>query len=396
MATNRDPLQNLFGLDDRERLAARSTFGALADDEDTITRTAETTPAPATATPATPVTPVTPAEETSAEAEEETSTPRTPDEIAADMEEARETYEHRTHGAGSVARKAVSILLGAATAGLVGLDYALKANAYKDAQYAAEYNAQIAEYMTEAVESLHQAGLGLGNTGHPMWDNQAMELYFPNMTGFFTENLKDNPELAEEIYSRFNESLYYKNDVLDAYAQSRGYEDYMALQSWAEGYFAHMFNSDGTVAVETTISQLNDYYTIMADMYNYVGDEAIAHYSEELFMHGLNQEALEGIKFVTTEIKDEAGNIISTELSTEVLEGAINVNAQGWDTGDTLSALAVTAIAGIGAYLIGDKIMGYFANKNAAASATPAAPTAAAPTAETPAEEATTEEAMAR
>ena len=287
-----------------------------------------------------------------------------PDDITKGIEDARQEYNRATHGGASVVKKAISILLGAATAGLVGVDYAMKANAYSDAMYAAEYNAKLAELQNQAVEALHQSALSLGNAGHPVFDNNDASIVFPNMDGSFSKFAQENPEIARNICDRVVENMSGQNDVLNQYATERGFENWDAFSEWTNSAFSHLFNADGTVSALANMNQLQQYYTIMADAYNYVGQEAMNYYAEDMLAAGIDQSKLDGIQFVSDAVTDEAGNVIGHIWSTEIIPGAINVDTTGWDAGQIVGAAAVAAIAGVGVYLISDKIISHFSNNS--------------------------------
>lgn len=259
----------------------------------------------------------------------------------------------RKTGVAHKAGRVLSLALGLLSMGLVGYDYVRKAQMYADAQYAAAYNAQLAELQREAVESIHQSALEALKTGNPLFDQNNGNL-FPNMNGKFDEFAAANPELADKITSRIMEQ---NPDVLNSYAAERGFEDWDAFLNWSTQSFAHLFNADGTIAAGATMQQIDQYYYCFADLYNYMGDEALHYYAEDLLQAGIDSSVLEGIEIIPTPIYDDAGNIINTIWQTQISPDAITATATGWDATQIVGAAAVTVLAGAGVYLLSDKII---------------------------------------
>lgn len=283
--------------------------------------------------------------------------------------EARKEYDRKTKGTGAILRKAVSIILGAATAGLVGLDYAHKANVMRDLMAQADYNAQLAELQREAIEAMHQGALGLLDVGNPIIDNgNIMGNYFPEFNGKYNAFAEANPEIADKINDSLNSYLD-NPDIMNEYAQSRGFEDFEAFIGWGQANFGHMFNADGTIAADTTMRQLDQYYMVGQDVYNYLGQLAIQDNADEILLAGVKAEDLMGIDIIPQPITDEAGNVISNVWTTQISPDALQSNNFDVDPSFIVGAAAVTAIAGIGMYCISDKVISYF-NKGTDAAAT--------------------------
>lgn len=259
---------------------------------------------------------------------------------------------------------ATSIILGIATCGLTGIMYAGKCVAYKKALAAAQYNAQIAEAQKGMVEAIHQSAINSLKTGNPLFDyNEYGSSIFPSMKGKFSTFAANHPELANKILLRVQS--HSNADVLDKYAQERGFSGYNEYVQWANESYAHLFNADGTLSSTASMQDLDSYYYTFVDMYNYLGDEAIQFYADDILKAGIDPSVLQGAQIIETSTTDAAGNVVSSwtvGLTTDAM-GAVNATSN-LDAGELVGAIGIAAFAGCGAYFVSKSILNHFGSRN--------------------------------
>lgn len=285
------------------------------------------------------------------------------------VEDATEEYNKATKSVKSRLSNIAALILGAASCGVAGFLYASKSIAYKKALAAAQYNAQIAEAQKSAVEAIHQSAVEALKTGNPLFDyNDYGSSVFPNMNGKFSKFAEANPELASKIINRVHS--HSNSDVLNQYAQERGFEDFDAYSAWTNETFAHLFNENGTISADASMADIDKYYYTFVDMYNYLGDEAISFYADDIIKAGIDPSMLQGGQIVTDPFTDAAGNVVNEwtiQLAPETAD-ALNT-AANLDSAEIVGTIGIAALAGCGGYFIGKTVIDRLGNRSASAEA---------------------------
>ncbi len=273
-------------------------------------------------------------------------------------------YEKATKGAKARISNAAAIILGVATAGIAGFAYATKSIAYKKALATAQYNEQIIEAQKDAVEAIHQSAVNALNTGNPLFDYNAYgSTIFPDMNGKFSQFAQEHPELAQKIVERTH--AHSNSDVLNQYAQDRGFADYDAFWEWTNTNFADLFTQAGTINPNANMQALDAYYYTFVDMYNYLGDEAVHFYADDILKAGIDPSTLQNVQIITDPFTDASGNIVNEwtmELAPDAVDAMSNVNL---DSTEIVGAIGIAAMAGLGGYFVASKIGDKLASKSA-------------------------------
>lgn len=280
------------------------------------------------------------------------------------------TEDKTTEGKGKVVNNgklmtAASCVLAVACGGLAGIAYTTKCIAYKKALASAYYYAQLAEARKGAVEAVHQSAINALNTGSPLFDcNDYGSARFPKMDGLFSKFAEAHPVLSQKILDRVHS--HQNIDVLNQYAQERGYNNYNEFLESTNEIFAHLFNPDGTLSPNATMQDIDLYYYTFADMYNYLGNEAISFYADDLIKEGIDPSLMEGMQIITTQTTDSAGNVINS-WTVDLAPGVVNeINSSaGLDAGEVAGALAIGVCACAGGYFVGKKVIDYFKSRSA-------------------------------
>ena len=272
------------------------------------------------------------------------------------VEDATNKYNKATKGVKARLSNIAALILGTASFGITGFLYASKSIAYKQALAAAQYNAQIAEIQKGAVEAIHQSAVEALKTGNPLFDyNDYGSVVFPNMNGKFSKFAETNPELASQIVKRVHS--HSNTEVLNQYAQERGFEDYNTYTTWANENFAHLFNENGTISADASMDDINKYYYTFVDMYNYLGDEAISFYADDIIKAGIDPSMLQGGQIVTNPFTDATGNVVN-EWTIQLAPEATNAlnNTANLDSTEMVGAIGIAVLAGCGGYFVGKSV----------------------------------------
>ncbi len=279
------------------------------------------------------------------------------------IDDATREYQKLTTSKRALIINNATILLGIACGGLTGLLYANKVVAYKKAVALAEYNAKIAEAQKSAVEAIHQSALKAMEMGNPLFDNNDYGSFvFPDMDGKFSQFATENPELAAKIVARAHS--HQNQEVLDAFAKDRGFKNYEGYQNWINDTFGHLFNPDGTLSSTATMQDVDNYYYTYVDLTNYLSNDAISFYGDEILKAGIDPNALKGAEIISQTITDENGNLVtqwSIDLPNETIEAMSNTN---FDFTDSMCLLGISVLAGIGGYYVAKSIVKNLPNKN--------------------------------
>lgn len=271
------------------------------------------------------------------------------------LDDAARQYNKATKGAKARICNAAAIILGVATAGLAGFAYATKSIAYQKAVATATYNAQIIEAQKSAVEALHQSAVNALNTGNPLFDyNDFGHTIFPNMSGKFSAFAEANPEIAQKIVERAHS--HSNIDVLNQYAQDRGFADYSEFQQWTMTQFGDLFAQNGTISPDATMSDIDAYYYTFVDLYNYLGDEAVSFYSDDILKAGIDPASLQGVEIITDPFTDASGNVINEwtmQLAPDAVDAMSNISL---DSSEIVGTIGIAAMAGLGGYFVASKI----------------------------------------
>lgn len=292
------------------------------------------------------------------------NTQPTPTSPAADRaRQAKDDYDRATKGVKNKIYNAAAIILGVATAGIAGYSYAAKSIAYKKAVAAAEYNAQIAEIQKDAVEAIHQSAVNALSTGNPLFDyNDYGSSIFPNMDGKFSQFAESNPELADLIIQRVH--AHSNVDVLNQYAVDRGFDSYAGFLEWSNSNFSGLFTQNGTISPDATMQQIDAYYYTFVDLYNYLGDEAVSYYADEILQAGIDPSTLQDAQIVVDPFVDASGEVInqwSIDLAPDAVDAMASANL---DSTEIVGAIGIAAMAGLGGYYLGSKICDKISSKS--------------------------------
>ena len=286
--------------------------------------------------------------------------------------DAKEAYDKKTKGVKAITEKAGAIIFGALSAGLLGIDYAIKANAYRDAVAKVEYLQQVEQIKNDALLAMYNGAAAAGDlnsTGHPFFDNNDfLGYYYPEMNGKFSEFAAQNPELAEKIMATAKEYGTLDSEVMQQWIADRGFASPEAYQNWITTLSSTLFTDTG-IAPTATKEALDLYALIQADSYNYVGNAALEAHKDEIYGSGMTPTEFDGIKFVEQPILDDAGQVIDTSIVTELTQ-EITANGSWWDAENTGVAVAMVAFMGIGAYCLADKVISYVKDCNSKSSHT--------------------------